>query len=79
MMNHRCSTFAGRFRLAAFLSAFTSVLWVVRLSPIIVGKRNPTHGWTTLETITLIGNIWSAYQAAVLPSVEQDVVDEEEE
>jgi hypothetical protein len=79
IMNHTCSTFAGRFRLAAFLSAFTSVLWIVRLSPSIIGKRNPNHGWTAFETITLIGTLWHAYQATVLPSVEQDVVDEEEE
>lgn len=78
-MNRRNSTFAGRFSSAMLLWTFTSLLWVVRLSSSVVGKRNPTYGWTAMECFALIVSLGYAYQAVVLPAVEQEVLDEEEE
>ncbi|GHJ86003.1 hypothetical protein NliqN6_2405 [Naganishia liquefaciens] len=79
IMNQRCSTFAGRTRSAAVIWAFTSLLWVVRLSPYLIGKRNPTYSFRATESITLILDLCYAYQALTLPVVEQKPWDEEEE
>jgi predicted Co/Zn/Cd cation transporter (cation efflux family) len=79
LMNSKSSTFAGRYRLAEVLSASMSLLWVIRLSTHFVGKRNPTYSLTVVECFELAIELVKAYQAFVLPRVEQEVVDEEEE
>jgi hypothetical protein len=76
-MNRKSSTFAGRYRVAEILSASLSLLWVVRLSTRVVGKRNPTYSLTVLDCLDLIVELVKAYQAFVLPRVEQEAADEE--
>lgn len=77
LMNRKSSTFAGRYRVAEILSASLSLLWVVRLSTHVVGKRNPTYSLTMLDCLDLIVELVKAYQAFVFPRVEQEAADEE--
>lgn len=79
LMNSKSSTFAGRYRVAEVLSASMSLLWVIRLSTRIIGKRNPTYSLTVLECLSLVFELVKAYQAFVLPRVEQEVADEDDE
>jgi hypothetical protein len=79
IMNRKSSTFAGRYRTAEFLSAFLSLLWIARLSTHIVGKRNPVYSLTSVECFELFVELAKAYQAFVLPKVNQEVIDEENE
>ncbi|KAJ9107516.1 hypothetical protein QFC21_000972 [Naganishia friedmannii] len=79
IMNRKCSTFAGRYRISAILSSLAMLLWVARLSQRFIGKRNPAYSFDAMDGFNAVIELYTAYQAITLPSVKQDTVDEDEE
>lgn len=75
-LNRRSKTYAGGYRLTAYVQAISALFDIVFLSQKIVGTFNASEGLSLVSAVMLLLQAADFHQAWTLPRVEQTVEEE---